>query len=382
FICSELNKNPYLEIIPNHKSKMVYIAFSSVDIPRGAFMFWKIINRMDASKIFINDEHNGWYVHGIPGVGDVNKSIDFLFNILNMLKAEEVILIGPSMGGYGAMLYGAILKMKMPWIQFRCLSFGGEFHLYIKEARSGKLSKKPRNPYYADIRCLVSSSELDIVQVYGDDDINDIYQAHLVHGIKNIDLISVRNSPHAVSTYLGKKIDLTKAIKNYESYGKFEVESASNVSQFKEHGALLYFGHLMMLDNNAKEAIKKLEKAITIIPDHALTQHKLGLALLMLKKEKEALLHQELAINLNPDLAHAHFHIAMLSEMNGDIKKAEYHYKECIRSDERHIRALISLSLLYEKVKEYELALDCSYKVLAYSEGNKMALDIVRRITK
>lgn len=92
-------------------------------------MFWKIINRMDASKIFINDEHNGWYVHGIPGVGDVNKSIDFLFNILNMLKAEEVILIGPSMGGYGAMLYGAILKMKMPWIQFRCLSFGGEFHL-------------------------------------------------------------------------------------------------------------------------------------------------------------------------------------------------------------------------------------------------------------
>lgn len=55
-------------------------------------MFWKIINRMDASKIFINDEHNGWYVHGIPGVGDVNKSIDFLFNILNMLKAEEVIL--------------------------------------------------------------------------------------------------------------------------------------------------------------------------------------------------------------------------------------------------------------------------------------------------
>ncbi|ENG9297928.1 hypothetical protein ABVN52_002468, partial [Escherichia coli O25:H4] len=78
----------------------------------------------------------------------------------------------------------------------------------------------------------------------------------------------------------------------------------------------------MMLDNNAKEAIKKLEKAITIIPDHALTQHKLGLALLMLKKEKEALLHQELAINLNPDLAHAHFHIAMLSEMNGDIKKA------------------------------------------------------------
>ncbi|TJM58394.1 hypothetical protein C9050_00525 [Escherichia coli] len=99
FICSELNKNPYLEIIPNHKSKMVYIAFSSVDIPRGAFMFWKIINRMDASKIFINDEHNGWYVHGIPGVGDVNKSIDFLFNILNMLKAEEVILIGPSMWG-------------------------------------------------------------------------------------------------------------------------------------------------------------------------------------------------------------------------------------------------------------------------------------------
>lgn len=40
-------------------------------------------------KIFINDEHNGWYVHGIPGVGDVNKSIDFLFNILQICLKQK-----------------------------------------------------------------------------------------------------------------------------------------------------------------------------------------------------------------------------------------------------------------------------------------------------
>ncbi|PLR50017.1 hypothetical protein CYR40_02780 [Chimaeribacter arupi] len=344
-------------------------------------MFWKVMNRMDGTKIFINEENNGWYVHGIPGMGgSVTSSASFLLSMLESLKAEEVILVGPSMGAYAAMLYGTILKPRMPAVKFRCLSFGGEFLLYIRETRSKNLSKKPKNLWYADLRSLIASSELEITHVYGDNDINDIFQASLVHGLENVNLISLSNAPHAVSTFLGKKFDLTKLIKNYETTGSFDVDCASDISKSSSHGSYLYHGHLMMLDNKPAEAVSNLEKAVKIFPNHALTRHKLGLALLMIKKESEALEQQEIAVSLNPDLAHAHFHIAILSAVTGNNDKALHHYKESVRADDKHTRALLALSHHYLKSGDKSLAEDYAKKVISYDKNNKDASSIIDKL--
>lgn len=375
------NENPYFAIVPCSISKRVYLVFSSIDIAKGNFMFWKILNRMEGTKIFINEESNDWYVHGIPGMGgNVTSSAEYLQSILTDLNAEEVVSIGPSMGAYAAMLYGTIIKPRMPLVKFRCLSFGGEFLLYARETRSKLFSKKAKNLWYADLRSLIASSELDITHVYGDDDINDIFQASLVHGMKNVKLISIRNSPHAVSRFLGQHYDLTKIIKKYESTGNFEINCESDVSRSAEHGQFLYHGHLMMLDGKPEEALENLKRAAEILPNHALTKHKLGLALLMFNRNNEALENQEAAILLNPDLAHAHFHVAILSSINGDEEKALYHYKECVRSDVKHTRSLIALAHHYEKSGENEQALFYAKKIISYDQFNKDASSIIKRL--
>ncbi|MGK9174103.1 hypothetical protein KXR87_12860 [Yokenella regensburgei] len=342
-------------------------------------MFWKIMNRMDGVKIFINDENNGWYVHGIPGMGgDVLSSSSHLMSMIKEIAPKEVVLIGPSMGAYAAMLYGSIIAPRMPEIRFRCLSFGGEFLLYGRETKSKVLAGKPRNLWYADIRALVASSGLQVTHVYGDDDVNDIFQASLIRGMSNVQLVSVRNAPHAVSTYLGQNYNLTNIIKRYEQSGHFEIECESGVSTLKEHGAFLFHGHTLMLDKKPEEAIEKLKIAVSMAPSHALSHHKYGVALLMTGQKTLALQHQEKAISLNPLLAHAHFHIAQISQGIGNTEKALNHYAECIKIDEKHVRALFEISKIKQSLGDYESAKAHANAILLIDHHNVRAKGLIK----
>lgn len=339
--------NPYCKVVRGDANKATYIIFSSVDIEKGKFMFWKIANRMQGNKIFINDEGNGWYVHGIPGMGhDVRSSANALISILKKIGSAEVILIGPSMGGYGAMLYGSIIKILLPSVDVRCISFGGEFLLYTKETRSRALTKKAKNNWFADLRMLLAVSMLNVTHIYGDNDINDVFQATLVNGLHNINLISISNGPHAISNYIAKHQDLTRILNRFECENIFYVDGVSRVSQSVKHGALLFQGHMLMLENNPIDAIESLRKAVELMPDHALSRHKYGQALLLNKQMDEALLQQEAAVVLNKNLAHAHFHIAIISEGLGFIDKALHHYQECLNIEPTHKRAMIALNQL------------------------------------
>ncbi|MCK6977438.1 hypothetical protein [Enterobacter roggenkampii] len=344
-------------------------------------MFWKIMNRMEGVKIFINDEENGWYVHGIPGMGvDVLSSSSHLMTMIKEIAPKEVVLVGPSMGAYAAMLYGSIISPRMPEIRFRCLSFGGEFLLYGRETKSKSLAGKPRNLWYADIRSILATSGLEVTHVYGDDDVNDIFQASLVHGMENVRLVSVRNAPHAVSTYLGQNYNLTNIIKSYEQNGCFEIECESDISKLKGHGALLYHGHILMLDKKPTEALEKLRKAVLLAPTHALSHHKYGLALIMERQESLALHHQEKAISLNPSLAHAHFHIAQISQGMGNVEKALSHYADCIMIDEHHVRALFEISKLKQSIGDYESAKKHANSILGIDPANVRAKALIKEL--
>ncbi len=376
-------KNPYISFIPSDNSQRIYLVFSSVDIEKGKFMFWKILNRMDGHKIFINDESNGWYVHGIPGFGkDVMHTCHELMKKIDEVGAEEIILLGPSMGAYGAMLYGSILKNKMPNKKFRCLSFGGEFLLYARETQSKSLSRKPKNLWYADLRSLLITSELDITHVYGDDNVNDVFQANLVKGMPNIKLISIKNAPHAISTYLGQNYDLTVLIKEYEQSGDFKPEGVSLVSEISNHGIHLYNGHLAMLDGKVSDALTHLKKATELCPSHALSRHKYGAALLMSKQYDEALCEQIEAIKLNPQLAHAYYHAGILNSLKNENLIAIDYLKECINLDPKHIRAITQIMLIHEKLKNKELVIKYAEYALALDKKNEIALKTMASVNK
>lgn len=80
---SPINESQFLKIVNDDSVKRTYVIFSSVDIEPGKFMFWRVMATISGSKIFLNDENNGWYVHGIPTLGaNVEESTQALLEII------------------------------------------------------------------------------------------------------------------------------------------------------------------------------------------------------------------------------------------------------------------------------------------------------------
>lgn len=66
--------------------------------------------RVKLNKFFIRDVNNNWYHRGIEGVGaTVDEVAAFLRGRIEALKPRKIVTIGNSMGGYAAILFGALL---------------------------------------------------------------------------------------------------------------------------------------------------------------------------------------------------------------------------------------------------------------------------------
>lgn len=347
----------FLKIVNDDSVRRTYVVFSSVDIEPGKFMFWRVMATIAGSKIFVNEEENGWYVHGIPTLGgSVPEAATSLLGLINNTNPEEVIFLGPSMGGYAAMLYGAILKPELPGITVRCLSFGGEFLLYERETRSKALSRKEPNPKYADLRPLLYSSQLSVAHIFGDTDITDIYQSTLAAGIETVQRIAVKNGPHAVSTFIGQNYNLIEFIRAYGETGDILDIPCSNDFNIDGFGENLFKGHLALIDDNVKESIDSLNTASALCPEHAITRHKLGIALFNSGDLENALLQQNEALRLNPEMDHAYFLRGTILSKLGRPSDAEKEFEACFRVNPNHVKSRFALLEMHVASKRFEEA--------------------------
>lgn len=375
---SPINESQFLKIVNDDSVKRTYVIFSSVDIEPGKFMFWRVMATISGSKIFLNDENNGWYVHGIPTLGaNVEESTQALLEIIKKTEPQEVILLGPSMGGYAAMLYGCLLKPMLPGIKIRCLSFGGEFLLYERETRSKLLSKKPPNPKYADLRPLLKSSELAVTHVFGDTDLVDLYQASLISTYSNIITIAVNNAPHAVSTFIGQNFNLIEFIRSFGENGA-PINIPCSV-EYKKNGFCesLFNGHIALLDNDIETALEKLKFAASLWPTHSVTRHKYGIALYQAGEIEDALFEQKSALQLCPSLDHAHYHLGLLLTKLGRKSEAISAYQECVSIQPRHFSARFALTELLIQMEAFRDGFDHISYILNHDPKNKRAISLL-----
>lgn len=371
----------FLKIVNDDSVKRTYVVFSSVDIEPGKFMFWRVMATIAGSKIFLNEEKNGWYVHGIPTLG--NSVPDAAASLLELIKStnpEEVIFLGPSMGGYAAMLYGAILKPELPGVNVRSLSFGGEFLLYERETRSKALSRKEQNPDYADLRPLLDSSQLSVTHVFGDTDITDIYQSTLVAGIQSVQRIAVKNGPHAVSTFIGQNYNLIELIRSFGEVGTIlEIPCSHDFESFG-FGENLFNGHLALLDGRNDEALNNLQLASSLCPENAIARHKYGLALFQDGKLDEALIEQNAAVQLRPELDHAHYHLGIILSKLGKPFEAIEAYNKCVKINPRHLASRFALVNEAFSRKAYKDVSEHLEGILNVDKKNSRANDLLELI--
>jgi hypothetical protein len=81
------------------------------------------------NRLLIRDVANAWYHRGVPGLGaHVDEMAATLRSLVHAIRPSEVITIGQSMGGYGAIMFGMLLGAD------RIVAFGPQSHLDPSEA--------------------------------------------------------------------------------------------------------------------------------------------------------------------------------------------------------------------------------------------------------
>jgi hypothetical protein len=80
-----------------------------IEIP--VFEFSNIFGNYNGKKIFVRDYNQGWYHKGLSGLStNIDETTTLLKAEIQKSKAEKVIFIGNSSGGYAALLFGFLLE--------------------------------------------------------------------------------------------------------------------------------------------------------------------------------------------------------------------------------------------------------------------------------
>ena len=115
-------------------SKAMLIAFGGIQLGLGMppFEFFRLAREVPAHKLFFRDPHQAWYHRGLPGVARRMAGIaEFVRQEIAASGATRVAMFGNSMGGYAALLFGALAgggevhafapqTFLSPWLRLRC----------------------------------------------------------------------------------------------------------------------------------------------------------------------------------------------------------------------------------------------------------------------
>jgi pimeloyl-ACP methyl ester carboxylesterase len=94
-------------------STAVMIAFGGIKLGLGmpTFEFFQLARDIAAHKLFFRDVHQAWYHRGLPGVGArIDAIAAFIRSEITGIGATRIAVFGNSMGGYAALLFGALIK--------------------------------------------------------------------------------------------------------------------------------------------------------------------------------------------------------------------------------------------------------------------------------
>ena len=194
---------PSHKLIKRASSNKLVVFFSGTDKSNGSFDFFKSANIINHNVLLINNGINAWYQSGIPGFSfSLSDTADKISRCAEQLDCDEIITVGVSMGGYGAILIGSILDT-------RVLAFSFDTVLRHPLSRSAKRMPKNIMPHYKQLRPIIINSKCKITALCGEMDFSDLLSLSRISDLKNVEAYSVRGVSHGVGRFLYKKYDFS-----------------------------------------------------------------------------------------------------------------------------------------------------------------------------
>ncbi|MDQ7832611.1 MAG: tetratricopeptide repeat protein [Desulfovibrionaceae bacterium] len=237
----------------NIPSKDLLLVFCALNTPEGKFLGSNIFPEDSRNILFLNSKAD-WYLNGIPGLG---ASTQETVAAIRSLIATEIgdlgtmVTFGGSMGGYGALLYGALLNATYS------ISFGAETFLSIL----GGISRPHVNNRKYNLKKIIANSKTQVRAFYGELFIPDILCALNISTLPNVKVQTIKNKDHALPAYFHRKYNLRNVVNSYFRGNDFCVDSedAGSILNYPELIKFCFAANCCAIKKRVKPLLKITE---------------------------------------------------------------------------------------------------------------------------
>lgn len=152
-----VHETDYCRIVLRDSPRTI-ISFSEANVPAGGFGGSRIFEDADCNVVCLNCPDNSWYLEGVPGLGTCPEStVAALLALLADLGLthDRRVTWGSSMGGYGAVVYGALLGVDVIVVSGAVLKLFEPGSLSLEYFKN---SRRRENLSPPDVRGLVENA--------------------------------------------------------------------------------------------------------------------------------------------------------------------------------------------------------------------------------
>jgi hypothetical protein len=188
-----------LQLVP--ESKRLLIAFGGLRgmIGMPPFEFLRSLDDLRLNRAFLRDTQQAWYHRGVH---DVGGDIDSVAERLRELAAdmEAVFTIGNSAGGFGALLFGALLSCEVHAFSPQTY-IDPELRKANDDTRWDRLVRalgEGMDPRYADLRTVIAESRATCHIYYPTQVRMDVIHAEHLGGLPQVTLHALDSDDHTV----------------------------------------------------------------------------------------------------------------------------------------------------------------------------------------
>ncbi|MEQ8925264.1 MAG: alpha/beta hydrolase [Fulvivirga sp.] len=200
------NKAPIYEAF-NGSSKLL-VSFGGIRQGLGipVFEFFNSLSTVDCDKLFIRDFNQAWYHQGVDSrYSSIDALKDYLAQLIKENEYARVCFIGNSMGGYAAILLGAMLNVNVV-LAFAPQTFINKLkrllhwdHRWPREMK-GLHFDKNKNPELFDLKKVLKSIDFktEIKVYYSNQYRLDKVHAKQLKNFKQVELIGMQEGDHEI----------------------------------------------------------------------------------------------------------------------------------------------------------------------------------------
>lgn len=347
-------KGPCFHFFPRPGSRQLVIYFSGTGKKNGKFDFWNVGRTIEANLLFVNDDRNHWYQYGVRGLGSsVKATVAMIDKWRKALDIEETFTVGASMGGYGAVLYGCLLRAKV-------VGFGFDTLLRLPTSPSQTHMPKDVRLVYPDLRPVIAKTGTPVHVYLGEMFTVDVFGALRLTELPTVKIETLRGVGHSCARYIHEKVNLQSVFSALITGEPFpRLWETGTICTQPKLVALLYKAHVAAKNNDWAECALRCRAALKFNRNDEAVNFLLGQAYLKLNRPHLAVTHLSVVVASLPDFEDGSFSFASAAKACKQFNRALLLFRRHVEKWPDSAKANYNLAMIYEVLGQNEEAIAC-----------------------